>query len=68
MRILVLIAIGLLLYVIVNNMLRKRRSKTQSNIDQMVQCNHCGLHILEQEAIQSEGKFYCSDEHKLAEK
>ena len=68
MRILVLIAIGLLLYVIINNMLRKRRNMGKSNIDQMVQCSHCGLHILEQEAIKSEGNFYCSDEHKLAEK
>jgi len=69
MRILVLIAIGLLLYVIVNNMLRKRRNNTmESNIDQMVQCSHCGLHILQQESVKSAGKFYCSVEHELAEK
>ncbi|HHA19236.1 MAG: hypothetical protein DRQ39_01805 [Gammaproteobacteria bacterium] len=65
MRILVLIAIGLLLYVIISNLLRKNRPATppKSITEKMVKCEHCGLHILQQEAIQSEDHFYCSQEH-----
>lgn len=64
MRILVLIAIGLLLYVIIGNLLRKNRKLPPKSItEKMVKCEHCGLHILEQEAIQSDNNFYCSQEH-----
>ncbi|HHA18490.1 MAG TPA: hypothetical protein ENK70_02155 [Methylophaga sp.] len=64
MRILVLIAIGLLLYVIISNFLRKNRKLPPKSItEQMVKCEQCGLHILEQEAIQSDNHFYCSQEH-----
>ena len=64
MRILVLIAIGLLLYIVINNMFRKRNKQPRLDADSMVQCHHCGLHILEDEAIKSADQFYCSDEHK----
>ena len=64
MRILVLIAIGLLLYVVINNLLRKKRPSTAiENSEKMVQCKHCGLHILEQEAVQMADNYYCSTEH-----
>jgi len=69
MRILVLIAIGLLLYVIIGNILRKNRSVTPKTIsEKMVQCQHCGLHILEQEAIQDDKNYYCSQEHLEADR
>jgi len=64
MRILVLIAIGLLLYVIIGNLLRKNRAEsTVSKSEEMVRCSHCGLHIPEQEALKSDNKYYCSKEH-----
>ena len=64
MRILILIAIGLLLYVIISNFLRKKRSSSSLIAsEKMVQCKHCGLHILEQEAIQVADEYYCSTEH-----
>lgn len=63
MRILILIAIGLLLYVIISNFLRKKRSSSLIESEKMVQCKHCGLHILEQEAIQVSDEYYCSTEH-----
>lgn len=64
MRILVLIAIGLLLYVIISNLLRKNRTTPPKAItEKMVKCEHCGLHILQQEAIQSDDHFYCSQQH-----
>ena len=64
MRILVLIAIGLLLYVIIGNLLRKNRPSSSKPLsEKMVQCQHCGLHVLEQEAIQDGGDYYCSQDH-----
>jgi uncharacterized protein len=64
MRILVLIVIGLLLYIIIGNLFRKKSpSQHQDELGKMVRCLHCDLHILEQEAIQSNGNYYCSQEH-----
>tara|TARA_R110001606_G_scaffold361754_7_gene515185 strand:+ start:81815 stop:82036 length:222 start_codon:yes stop_codon:yes gene_type:complete len=72
MRILVLIAIGLLLYVIIGNMLRRSRRSTPSSssnttTEKMVKCKQCGLHILEQEAIRNGENYYCSHEHLEAD-
>ncbi|MTI64650.1 PP0621 family protein [Methylophaga sp.] len=66
MRILILLAIGLLLYIIIGNLLRK--SKTPSNTapgssERMVRCEHCGLHIIETEALEDNRQFFCSHEH-----
>ncbi len=63
MRILVLIAIGLLLYFIIGNLLRKNRQQAPLIGEKMVQCKHCKLHILEQEALRSSDDYYCSQEH-----
>ena len=63
MRILVLIAIGLLLYVIIGNLLRKNRNSTPLISERMVQCKYCNLHILEQEAVKSGSDYFCSQEH-----
>ncbi len=70
MRILLLIAIGLLLYIILNNLLRRHRptQPMSGKAEKMVQCRHCGLHILEQEAIRDGEYFYCSQEHQHADK
>ena len=64
MRILVLIAIALLLYVIISNLMRKNRSSlSEPVVEKMVRCHHCGLHVLGQEAIQSGNDYYCSQKH-----
>ena len=69
MRILVLIVIGLLLYIIIGNLFRKKRvTKPQNEAEKMVRCLHCNLHILEQEAINVDGDHFCSQEHSEAEK
>jgi uncharacterized protein len=71
MRILILIAIGLLLYMIIGSFLRKQKrlqSNSESAAEKMVSCQHCGLHILEKEAIQAAEKFYCSASHLEADK
>lgn len=68
MRILLLIAIGLLLYVIVGNLLRRSKTSTpKTTSEKMVKCKQCGLHIIEQEAIKENAHFYCSREHLEAD-
>lgn len=68
MRILVLIVIGLLLYIIISNLFRKKnRSETPEELGKMVRCKHCELHILEQEAIRLEDDYFCSQSHLEAE-
>ncbi|MFT7235627.1 MAG: competence protein ComGC [Methylophagaceae bacterium] len=71
MRILILIAIALLLYLIIGSFLRKQKrlqSDSNSTAEKMVSCHHCGLHILEKEAIQSANKSYCTTNHLEADK
>lgn len=33
----------------------------------MVRCHQCGLFLPKEESIQSGGKFYCSEAHRLAD-
>ena len=33
-------------------------------IEQMVACEHCGLHVPESEGVRASGHFFCSDEHR----
>ena len=68
MRILVLLAIALLLYIIIGNLLRKRgpRPPVSGSSERMVKCEHCGLHIVEHEALKDHQQFFCSVEHLQA--
>jgi len=45
---------------------KKEQKKQQrpSRISTMVSCAHCGLHVPQDDALQAQGKYYCSDEHK----
>lgn len=65
MRILILLAIGLLLFLIFRNLLRKARSERQANPreEHMVRCQHCGLHLLPKEAVRKDQQYFCSQEH-----
>lgn len=67
MRILLLIAIGLLLYVIISHLVRKSRLEKLSSPEQhsqkMVKCSHCGVHVAETEAVKKGEHFFCSQQH-----
>lgn len=68
MRILVLIAIGLLLYVIISNLFRKKNaSKSIPDLGEMVRCQHCGLHILKEGSVHEKGNYFCCQSHLEAE-
>lgn len=66
MRILILLAIGLLLYIIIGSLIRKNKmtSHTTSGSSQrMVRCEYCGLHIVEKEALRDNQHYFCSKAH-----
>lgn len=65
MRILILLAIGLLLYIIISSLVRKSKNPPSSAVDseRMVRCEHCGLHIVEKEALEDNRQYFCSREH-----
>jgi uncharacterized protein len=66
MRVLILIAIGLLLYIIISNLLRKARleSNKTTHTEKMVKCAQCGLHVPQHEAIQQGENYFCSQQHQ----
>lgn len=37
----------------------------QGSGEDMVRCAHCGVHLPRSESYLSDGKLYCSDEHRL---
>ena len=46
------------------NLTAKKNTDKDSTIKNMVQCSKCDVHLPEQEAIRSNNKFYCCEEHK----
>ena len=35
----------------------------KEQIETVVRCRHCGLHIPKHEAVKSDNQYYCSQEH-----
>jgi len=70
LRLLLLALLFWLLYRGVLALLGKARPEVirrrSSDGGQMVRCAHCGLHIPQQEALERDGHYYCSEEHRNA--
>ena len=62
-----IIVIGLIIYllfhIIKRWMANKNSAPSKLEEKQMVQCKVCQLHIPEEEALQKDGQFFCSQEH-----
>lgn len=69
MNLIRLIVIALIIYLVIQIIKRWAANKNsasstpKSHQAKMVQCSICQLHIPEDEAIQQNGKIYCSQEH-----
>lgn len=46
----------------------KPRPQKPRQIETFVACHKCGLHIPQQEAIESQGRYYCSESHRDADR
>ncbi|WP_310448011.1 PP0621 family protein [Thiobacillus sp.] len=72
-KILLLIAIGFVVWALFRGYLRSLNkppvASRDSVVEDMVKCAHCGVNLPRSEAIYSSGELYCSPEHqKLGKK
>ncbi len=44
------------------------KRQSAGEIESMVRCAHCGMHLPRGESISAEGEFYCSVEHRRLHK
>ena len=68
MRLIILIAIALLVFILVKEFLKGARRKPPAAAprhrqETMVRCAVCSLHIPETEAFRSDDKYFCSNKH-----
>ncbi|GAB4121324.1 MAG: hypothetical protein Fur0040_01280 [Sideroxydans sp.] len=66
-RLLFLLAVIAVVYLLIRSY-RKTPPDPQPSAasEDMVRCAHCGVHLPRSEAIQAEGKFFCSQDHQQA--
>jgi len=66
MRFLLLIAAIFVGFMIVKHFMagRVQPKKKLPESTPMVRCEHCGVHLPQQDAVSAEGKYYCNDEHR----
>lgn len=68
-KLILLALIGLLIYWILKSYARNAQRSADkppqaSEIEDMVRCAQCGVNLPKSESILSQGKFFCSDEHR----
>jgi uncharacterized protein len=66
-KLLVLLIAVLVLFLLWKGLRRGTRSDkagTPSDGERMVNCSECGLHLPISEAVQSQGRYFCSEEHR----
>lgn len=50
-----------------NPPINSRQPRDPPQVESFVACHKCGLHIPRQEAIVSQGHYYCSESHRDAD-
>lgn len=67
-KLILLLFLGLLAYLAYKGFRRSSRNNEQVSQQQgperMVACARCGVHLPESEAVQAEGRHFCSEEHR----
>lgn len=53
---------------LINSSSQIRRPHKPREIENMVACHKCGLHVPQEEAIESKGRYYCSESHRDADR
>jgi uncharacterized protein len=66
-RLIIIVFLGWLLFRLFRHWQNRLSSKPTSSgekIDTMVKCAQCGVHVPQKSAIESNGQFFCCEEHK----
>ncbi|MBI2313283.1 MAG: preprotein translocase subunit YajC [Betaproteobacteria bacterium] len=67
-KLLLLVVVVLLVYWVVKAFSRGLRKQDepprQAGAEDMVRCDQCGVHLPRSESVTSQGKFFCSDDHR----
>ena len=68
-KLILLLFLGFLAYLLFKGLQRaaaRRQGKAQPPPapERMVACARCGVHLPESEAVQTEGRHFCSEEHR----
>jgi len=65
-RLLLFIAVAVLIYLLIRIYRKGKPPKDKKNVEDMVRCAHCGVHLPKGESIQAEERFFCCAEHRDA--
>ncbi len=65
-RLIFLFAIAAVVYLILRSFRRNLPPKPNSVEEDMVSCAKCGLHLPKRESIRSDGRDFCSADHRDA--
>ena len=67
-KLLIVLAAALVLYLLWRGLRRdagaRKDPRTGSDGERMVDCGQCGVHLPLSEAIRSQGRYFCSEEHR----
>ena len=63
LTLLILAGLGYMLYKRIKAIPRKTRPDNPQ-VDKVVRCAYCDLHVPQQEAIELNNRYYCSEEHR----
>ena len=67
-KLLLLIIAAIVIYILIKGVARKRAAGAGSAgaaaAESMVPCAQCGVNLPRSEALETQGRFYCSEEHR----
>jgi uncharacterized protein len=64
-KLLILLIAAAVIYFVIRGMIRRGAGGRQAPppAERMVACGHCGINLPQSEALENDGRFYCSEEH-----
>lgn len=65
-KLLLLILVGIVALLLWKGLARKARpgEGTRAGGERMVGCSQCGVHLPVSEALEAEGRYFCSEDHR----
>jgi uncharacterized protein len=67
-KLLVLVLVGVVFYLVWRGVARRartdRRRGSGAEAERMVGCRQCGVHLPISEAVEADGNYFCSEEHR----